>query len=145
MKELFFTKQNYRAMPSDDESIKIYKNFPVGAIFRAGHWKDRNYLFHKKLFRLVKLVTDNNPKFPNPYHLIKALQLDIGSVDIVKKLSGEVLQYPKSLKFKTMGAVEFAELYKDIRTVMEANLHILLPGLPVNEFRGIANEIFNMY
>ncbi len=145
MKKLFFQKADFGIIPADEDSIEIYKNFSVGDIFAADHWKERNYKFHKKLFRLLGLVTKNSDKWGNAYHLLKVLQFDTEHVDVFRKIDGEMKQTPKSISFQKMGAVAFAELYRDIRTVMEQGLHILLPGMDPIEFRRIAEEIFNKY
>lgn len=134
MKELFFTKQAFGLTPSDDQSIEIYKNFPVGQIFRADHWMERAYWQHKKLFKLAQVVTNNSQRFTDPYQLIKTMQLDIGSVDIIKRMSGEVVQAPKSIKFKNMKEVEFRKLFSDCVNLMLANLYILLPGMKEDDF-----------
>lgn len=143
--QLFFIKSNSGIVPADDVSIEILKNFSVGSVFGADHWKERNYVFHKKLFRLLNLVCKNSDKYPKPYHLLKVLQFDTRHVDVFRMLDGEMKQTPSSIKFKNMGAIAFAELYKDIRTVMETGLHILLPGMDPVEFRRIAEEIYNGY
>lgn len=145
MEKLFFQKADFGIIPADDESIEIYKNFSVGDVFAADHWKNRNYEFHKKLFRLLNLVCKNSDRYPKPYHLLKVLQFDTKHVDVFRMLDGEMKQTPKSIKFSKMGAVAFAELYRDIRTAMEQGLHILLPGMDPVEFRRIAEEIFNRY
>lgn len=145
MKKLFFQKADFGIIPADDESIEIYKNFSTGDIFAAEHWKSRNYEFHKKLFRMLNLVCKNSDRYPKPYHLLKVLQFDTKHVDVFRMLDGEMKQTPMSIKFNKMGAVAFAELYRDIRTAMEQGLHILLPGMNPVQFRRIAEEIFNQY
>ena len=145
MKELFFAKTDFGIIPADTESIEIYRNFSVGDIFRADHWKSRNYEFHKKLFRLLNLVCKNSTVYTNPYHLLKVLQFDTKHLDVFRMIDGEMRQLPKSIKFKNMGAVAFAELYRDIRAAMEQGLNILLPGMDKGQFRAIAEEIYNKY
>ncbi|NIA28833.1 MAG: DUF1367 family protein [Actinobacteria bacterium] len=145
MKKLFFQKTDFGIIPADSESVEIYKNFSVGDIFSADHWKERNYVFHKKLFRMLNLVCKNSNVYTNPYHLLKVLQFDTKHVDVYRMIDGEMRQTPASIKFRNMGAVKFAELYKDIRTAMEQGLHILLPGMDPVRFRGIAEEIYNEY
>lgn len=145
MKKLFFFKGSHEIIPADDESIEVLKKFNVGSVFKAEYWKDREYWRHKRIFKLAKLITDNSERFTSPYQLIKAVQLDIGSVDMVKNIRGEVIQYPKSLKFNKMDDVEFDQLYKDFRYVIESNLHILLPRMSKEDFRRIADEIYCSY
>ncbi len=134
MKELFFTKQGFGLAPSNDESIEIYKNFDIGTIFRADHWKDRAYWQHRKMFKLAQIVTNNNSNFTDPYHFIKTMQFDVGSVDVERKMSGDIVQVPKSIKFKNMGEVEFRKLFSDCVNLMLASLNILLPGMNPHDF-----------
>ena len=142
--ELFLTKQGFGVTPSDDESYKIFLNFKIGTIFRADHWKDRFYAQHKKIFLLAQIVTNNNPKWPDPYHFIKTIQMDIGSVTIEKRLSGEVIQTPKSLKFAKMGEVEFRKLFSDCANLMLANLNLLLPGMSKDDFNRQVQNILDL-
>ncbi len=142
--ELFLTKQGFGVTPSDDESYKIFLNFKVGTIFKADHWKDRFYAQHKKIFLLAQIVTNNNPKWPDPYHFIKTMQMDIGSVTIEKRLSGEVIQTPKSLKFVKMGEVEFRKLFSDCANLMLANLNLLLPGMSKDDFNRQVQNILDL-
>lgn len=142
--ELFLTKQGFGVTPSDDESYKIFLNFKIGTIFRADHWKDRFYAQHKKIFLLAQIVTNNNPKWPDPYHFIKTMQMDIGSVTIEKRLSGEVIQTPKSLKFVKMGEVEFRKLFSDCANLMLANLNLLLPGMSKDDFNRQVQNILDL-
>lgn len=140
--ELFLVKKEFGLTPFDQESIEIYSRIEYGSSLRADTWKERNVKFHRKLFRLAKKITDNNPNFTDPYFLIKAIQLDINSVDMFKDIRGDVMQTPKSLKFKKMGNVQFSKLYIDVRNMIEQNLNILLPGVTQQRFRQIADEIY---
>ncbi len=132
--ELFLVKNEFGVKPLDSESSRIYRNFEYGSIFHVDHWKDRKIWNHRKLFLLAQIVTNNNQKWTDPYHFIKTMQLDIGSVTIEKKLSGEVVQTPKSLKFRTMGEAEFKKLFSDCANLMLANLNMLLPGMHPDDF-----------
>lgn len=134
MESLFFQKAPHGIVLPDEESIEIFKNFSAGDVFKANHWKARNYLFHRKLFALAQVITRNNPRWPNPYELIKAVQLDIGSTDLIKDLEGNVKKVPKSLKFEKMGEVEFSRLFSDFADVLMANLYLLLPGMSKQAF-----------
>lgn len=145
MKELFIRKTEFGLIPDDDDSKEIYRNFSVNDVFRADHWKERNRRFHAKLFALAKKITDNNQNFKDPYQLIKALQFDAESVDFIRRTNGQIETVPKSLKFKSMGAVAFAELYKNIRHAIEMNLNLLLPGMSQQQFRLIADQIYNEF
>jgi hypothetical protein len=146
MKELFLIKNQFGTSPLDDDSIEIYRNFPFGSIFRADHWQERKVFQHRALFLLAQIVTDNNPvgKWGDPYNFIKTMQLDVKSVIPVKRLSGEVVEEPKSIKFKNMGNVEFRKLFSDCADLLLANLPMLLPGMSPEEFNGKVNYILDL-
>ena len=70
--------------------------------------------------------------------------MDIGSVTIEKRLSGEVIQTPKSLKFVKMGEVEFRKLFSDCANLMLANLNLLLPGMSKDDFNRQVQHILDL-
>jgi hypothetical protein len=144
MKELFLVKNKFSINPLDEDSQEIFGNFEYGTIFRCDHWKERAIWQHRKLFLLAQIVTHNNPKWPDPYHFIKTMQMDIKSVSIERRLNGEVVEIPKSLKFKSMGEVEFRKLFSDCVNLMLANLYFLLPGMPESEFNRQVEHILEL-
>lgn len=144
MRELFLVKNQFGTSPIDDDSMEIYCKFKLGSIFKIDHWQDRKVFQHRALFLLASIVSENNPKWPDPYNFIKTMQLDVKSVVPVKRLSGEVVEEPKSIKFKNMGNVEFMKLYSDCANLMLANLNMLLPGMSPNEFNSKVNYILDL-
>ncbi len=144
MKELFLVKNKFSINPLDDDSQEIFGNFEYGTIFRCDHWKERAVWQNRKLYLLAQIVTKNNPKWPDPYHFIKTMQMDIKSVSIEKRMSGEVVEIPKSLKFKSMGEVEFRKLFSDCANLMLANLYLLLPGMKEVEFNRQVENILRL-
>jgi len=142
--ELFLVKNQFGTAPLDDESAELYRGFEYGSIFHVDHWKDRKIWNHRRLFLLAQIVTNNNLKWSDPYHFIKTMQLDVGSVTVERKLSGEVVQTPKSLKFKSMGEVEFKKLFSDCVNLMLANLNMLLPGMHPEDFKQQVQRILDL-
>lgn len=143
-KHLFLAKKEYGIIPVDEQSIEIFQKLNVNDILKAEYWKERAYWFHQKLFRLAQIVTDNSKVFTDPYLFIKALQFDVGSVKLIKRLTGEIVQEPKSIKFNRMDEIEFRKLFSDCANVMLANLHILLPGMKEHEFNQQVQRILDL-
>jgi hypothetical protein len=143
-RELFLVKNKFSVNPLDEDSEEIFRNFKHGTIFRADHWQERAVWQHRKMFRLAQIVTNNSDKWPDPYHFIKTMQFDVGSVDLEKNLRGEIKQVPKSIKFKSMGEVEFRKLFSDCVNLMLANLNMLLPGMSEQEFNNQVNYILDL-
>ena len=48
MKTLFLIKTEFGVIPDDDESKEIFRNFKLGTIFKADHWKERAYWNNKR-------------------------------------------------------------------------------------------------
>ena len=124
-------------VPIDDDAKRIFDTFQIGQKFEVVPWKDRNVGFHRKLFALLNLVVHNNSNWKAAYFLLKLIQMDIGSVDIGKDMNGIIVQFPKSIAFKSMSEPTFTKLFSDIVNYMLANLTILLPGM--------SRELFNVY
>ena len=143
-RELFLVKNQFGTSPLDDECSEIWKTFKTGDIFAVDQWAERKVFQHRALFLLSQIVTNNNPKWPDPYNFIKTMQMDVKSVIIVKKLNGVVEEHPKSLKFKNMGNREFMKLYSDCANLLLANLNWLLPGMSEQEFNYQVHKILDL-
>lgn len=144
MKKIHLIKSKFSAVPADDEASELFAKLKQGSILAGETWKEREYFRHKAMFKLMQTVTRNNQRFNDPYGLLKILQLDVGSVDLHKKLNGEVVQSPKSIKFNKMDDNEFLELYKKIGDFMLLNIDILMPGMSKRQFESIVVEIAQM-
>lgn len=139
--KLFLRKESGCAVPMDEDMTEIYNSFKIGQIFEVLPWKTRNYNFHKKLFRLVGLISERNPKWKNRHSLIKACQFGIGHVDLVADINGNIVPVPKSIKFDKMKEPEFIWLYKSISQYLLTNLELLCPNMPEQEFETYVHRI----
>lgn len=144
LQELFLVKNQFGTAPLDDDSADLWKTFKFGSIISVDLWQERKVFQHRALFLLAKIITDNNPKWPDPYSFIKTMQLDIKSVVPVRHMDGRVVEHPKSLKFKSMGNREFMKLFSDCANLILANLHLLLPGMGEQEFNNQVNYILDL-
>ena len=141
-KKIHLIKSKSSAVPADDDAQELFFKLKQGTIIAGETWTERAYWYHKKCFRLACVVTKNNPgAYNDPYNFIKGLQFDVGSVNMVKRLSGEIVQTPKSIKFNKMSQNEFQKLFSDFVDVMMANLDILIPGMSQGQFHNIVLEI----
>ena len=77
--------------------------------------KARNPHFHRLMFAVLNKTIENVPEdspFANmdAYQLLKAIQFEIGAVEMVRKMSGEMVMVPKSVAFEAMDEIEFNEV-----------------------------------
>lgn len=79
----------------------------------------RNPQFHAKIFALLNMTLDNLPETSglnrlDAHGLLKAIQLEIGEVEQVQRINGEVILIPKSIAFENMDNIEFGILFKKV-------------------------------
>lgn len=143
--QLFLRKVSGAAIPADEDFQDIFNKFKIGQHFEVLPWKDRNYLFFKKMFRMVGIVSERNPKWKNRYSLIKTCQFGIGHVVIESDINGNMIHpVPVSLKFKTMKEPEFMWLYREISQYLLTNLELMVPGMPREQFETLVQQILDM-
>lgn len=140
---IFLEKIPRYAQPVDDDAKRIFDSFRIGQKFEVIPWKERNYLFHKKLYALINLVVYRNRNWKSAYFLLKLIQIDIGSVEVGRDLQGQIKQFPKSIAFKSMSEPEFTTLFSNTVDYLLAHLEILLPGMRREEFNTYVDRILH--
>lgn len=139
--KIFLKKIHNAAIPNTSEDEEHFNSFKIGQKFETIPWSERNYEFHKKLFALLNIVTSRNMRWKNPYILLKAIQFDIGSVDIIRDINDQIKTMPKSIAFKNMSEIEFTTLFNDIVNFMLANLDVLVPGMSEYQYRSYVERV----
>jgi len=138
---LFLEKQPTIAVPADDDAKIIFDTFQIGQKFEVIPWKERNYNFFKKYFRLIDLVVHRNPNWKSAYFLIKLIQVDIGDVEVGVDMHGVVAQFPKSIAFRNMSEPAFTRLFSRTLQHMLDNIGLLLPGMSKDQLNVFAERI----
>jgi len=140
---IFLEKVPLAAIPTDNDSKRIFDGFQIGQKFEVIPWKERNYRFHQKIFSLLNLVVSNNENWKSAYFLLKLIQIDIGNVEVGVDLNGEVKQFPKSISFKKMSEPAFSKLFSQTVDHMLAHLDILVPGMRQDVFNAYVQRILD--
>ena len=109
-------KQDNQLKPYYQSDMESFNNLKSNVVYMAEFKRPRNPEHHKKIFALAKCVTTNLPESAiwsgkEPYALIKAIELQLGYVETMIKLSGEVLLIPESISFESWDQEKFAEFY----------------------------------
>lgn len=124
-KKLFFIKRPDKSINFlDSKSQDLFGELKTNVWYSCDLKEPRNPLFHAKMFAVLQTTLDNLPEASglnrlNSYELLKAIQFDIGEVETMQKLSGEIVLVPKSIAFESMDNIEFAEIYKKIVPICE--------------------------
>lgn len=132
--KIFFIKREGQFTPiynSDSESYNKLKN---NVQYCAEIKQPRNPEHHKKLFALSKCVIANLPESSiwqgkEPYALIKAIELQLGYVETMIKLTGEVLLIPESISFESWDQNKFAEFYIKAVPIMASMIGVSVEEL----------------
>jgi hypothetical protein len=95
------------AHPSDYETAKKLK---VGETHFFEVKKERNIMFHRKLFALINLVFQNQDLTDDKDNLRAYLTVKAGFYETIKSDIG-VMYLPKSISFAKMDEIEFEELF----------------------------------
>lgn len=128
MTELVLTKTPGGALlPADPASAEFLRKLKVGAGLRGDFKRQRNPLFHRKVFALFNFAFDlwdapeleykGQPVEKNFDRFRKDLTILAGFYEAVTNLRGEVRLEPKSLSFSNMDEAEFEEVFKAILNV----------------------------
>ena len=92
---------------------------------------------------MLNIVSQSNQKWNNPYLLLKAIQLDINSVDVFQHFNGEVKRVPKSIAFRNMSEIGFTKLFNNIVDFIIAHLDLLLPGMSEDKFKMYVQRVLD--
>lgn len=143
MAEIFLVKlPNGTLAPDNDEAVEQIAKLKGGQAVRCDVTKQRNYLFLKKWFALVKCAfdiwADRMPRMeyrgqqvqPNFDRFRKDVIVLAGYYDPVFNARGELRVEPKSISFSSMDEVEFERLYS---ATLDAILGKVLSGSGVDE------------
>jgi len=114
-------------LPSTDEDYELAKKVPVGGEVSASI--ARNPHFHRKLMGLLQLAFENwNPPLTetkwgipkkNFTRFRKDLMILAGHFELTVNIKGEPKVEAESLRFDSMGAEKFEQVYKDVLKEVE--------------------------
>jgi hypothetical protein len=97
---------------NDDHNLK------PSQIYVVNFKRVRNPRFHRKFFKMLKVVVDNMPeayaiRFGDVDRLRKEILIQTGRYETHTTINGTEMIFPKSISFADMGGDEFESLYSD--------------------------------
>jgi hypothetical protein len=127
-------KHDGRFTPLYNSDKEAYDKLKNNVQYMAKIKQPRNIKHHKLAFALAKCVIVNLPEDSiwsgkEPYALIKAIELQLGYVEPMVKLSGEVLLIPESISFESWGQDKFAEFYSKAVPILAAMINVTVEEL----------------
>lgn len=127
-------KQDNQLKPYYQSDMEEFGKLKNNVVYMTEFKRPRNPEHHKKIFALAKCVIANLPESSawqgkEPYALIKAIELQLGYVETMIKLSGEVLLIPESISFESWDQDKFAEFYSKATPIMAAMIGVTVEEL----------------
>jgi len=95
-------------VPADFNADDTIHGIPEGAEVLVGIRQPRNPKHHRWFFALLRKVIDNTDgRWKNEEELLFALKMATGHCEPSPALTGEVVLFPKSISFASMGELAF--------------------------------------
>ena len=138
------TEQGLRGVtPQDHEEWSKFRRrleaMNVGDYLRIEAAKPRNGGHHKKLFALLKIVSENSETYDTTEKALVAVKLVTGYCDpFVNPLTGELGQVPHSIAYESMDQDAFDKFYS---AAIDGILAHILPHLPRAKFDKLLDMI----
>ena len=121
------------ATSDDHEAYLRFKRrivkMPIGTYIGLESKKIRNGQHHRKLFALVKLITENSENFETVAKALIAIKLVAGHFEpFIHPVTGELFDLPKSISYEEMEQDDFETFYKN---AIDGVLQNILPQLDI--------------
>ena len=111
----------------------------VGEYLRIEATKPRNGPHHRKLFALLKLVSENSETYDTTEKALVAVKLVSGySEPLLDPITGKFVQLPKSISYESMDQDAFNSFYS---AAIDGILAHILPHLDRNKFDKLLDMI----
>jgi hypothetical protein len=113
--EFKLVKKGMAYYPAFDEDYEFSKKVHQGNIVKCKTEKQRNYLFHRKLFAVLKIGFDNQEQYDNMELYRARVLIAVGHCDIIMLESGKANFIPKSISYEAIpDDNEFGILYNKV-------------------------------
>lgn len=113
MKLLMIKSQGGVLLPADDEAIEALSKIKNGDSIMIEYKRNRNPMFHRKMFAFLKMVFDNQTVYKTQVELRREMMLKSGRYNKHFTTKGVTLYIPDSMSFDSMDQDEFEKLYSD--------------------------------
>jgi len=106
-----YLKKTLSGLVPMPESEEDYKKIKLNEIRKCKITKPRNSAFHRKYFKLLNLVFENQERYKTVNKLLLAIKDELEMFDMDKSLNGDIIKEYHSISFSSMSQYEFEELY----------------------------------
>ena len=135
--KVLFAKHLGALRPADDDAETLLSKLKDGDLVRAEIKVPRNLAHHRKWWKLMQIVYENQDFYPSAEAVCTAIKLGIGHTESFR-WKGGLVELPKSIAFAKMDQAEFEEFYG--RGVDHIVCHII-PGLDRTNLKREVEEL----
>ena len=127
--DVYLKKSFNSLIPSDSQSEELLKKFKLDSIIKCKLTKPRNLKYHKKYFKLLNIVLENQEEYNSVDELLNNVKLKLKMYDI--KYSFDKKPYPvfHSISFASMDDLKFEQLYNKTLSVLSDFLGVISTDL----------------
>ena len=136
MKALF-VKHLGALRPADDDAETLLSKLKDGDLVRAEIKVPRNLAHHRKWWKLMQIVHDNQEFYPSAEAVCTAIKFGIGHTEQFQ-WKGGVVKLPKSIAFAKMDQAEFEQFYE---RGIDYIVRQLVPGLNKTDLKREVEEL----
>lgn len=130
--KLIKTEKGLRGATAEDHAAWLkfkrrLETMKTGTAMRAEFATMRNIDHHRKLFALIRLVTENSEIYDTEPKALVGIKLATGYFDLVTDpTTGEIVKIPDSISFENMPQEDFEVFYN---RAIDGILHHILPHI----------------
>lgn len=124
---LYLLKTARIIRPATENDEAKLRRIPVGDLLPVHIRKPRNAGLHRKFFALVKLISENSPRYDSLEAAILELKIRAGHYREHITLDGEVVFLPKSIAYEEMEQADFEIFFE---RCVEIACSELIPYIP---------------
>jgi hypothetical protein len=108
--KIYLTRQGDTFKPLSENDFDNLKRIKEGAIIYVDYKKPRNPLFHNKFMSMIRVVYNNQERYPTFEGVLNVFKVELGHCDTFEYDSHEV-KIPRSISFAAMDELEFNKFY----------------------------------
>lgn len=138
MTEVLLVKTGNRLAAADPISDETISSIKEGEIVTATIRRARKVKHHRKFFKLLSVIHENQSVYPTVDDLLDVIKIATGYSKEVKTLDGNIIIVPKSIRFAKMDQTAFEQFYN---SVIDLVVTRILPNTNKNDLVRQINEM----
>ena len=104
-------KQMGALRPADELAEEVLQKIPSGTLVSVDVKRGRSLPMHRKFWKMIQIVTDNQTAYPNAEAVCAAFKVATGHCTYIETPVGRCA-LPKSISFANMDQSEFETFYE---------------------------------